>query len=269
MLRLIRARRFQEVLEPRAVRPLRRFAGHGDRGLQHLADQRLDEGILRGESSIERAHPDARHPRHVSHAGFQPLLLEDLAGRHQQALPVLPRRRSGLVGRPLSRSASLRAAAGLLSGEFTPVTVGEAERSVHFAPAGANWRASGCGHRRLGTGSGDTNQGGRCGSDAGRQSGRGDGSQQRHRSRRDKGTGAGRGPGGRRRADDGGPLRHLGRDGRRSRPHGSGGTSRAGQSCTGRSRAHRRAREQCRCHPNPARRLPCHRQTKNSSGRCR
>ena len=59
---------------------------HGDGRLQDLGDQRLDEGLLRGEPSIERAHPDARDPGHVGHAGLEPLLLEDLAGRGQQAL---------------------------------------------------------------------------------------------------------------------------------------------------------------------------------------
>ena len=56
MLRLVRARRLQEVLEPRAVRPLRRLACHGDRCLQDLGDQRLDEGILRGET-VDRDVP--------------------------------------------------------------------------------------------------------------------------------------------------------------------------------------------------------------------
>ena len=65
VFRLIGGRHLQEVLETRAVGPLGRFLGHGDGGLQDLGDQRLDERVLRGEPSIERAHahPGRRGPR--------------------------------------------------------------------------------------------------------------------------------------------------------------------------------------------------------------
>ena len=89
MLRLVRARRPEEMLEPRAVGQRGRVLGHGDRRLEDLCHQRLDEGLLGGEAAVERAHPDPGRPGHVSHAGLEALLLEDLTRRHEQTLPVL------------------------------------------------------------------------------------------------------------------------------------------------------------------------------------
>ena len=63
MLRLIRARLLEEVLEPGPVGPRRRVTGQGDRRLEDLGHQRLDEGLLRGEVAVQRAHADAGRAR--------------------------------------------------------------------------------------------------------------------------------------------------------------------------------------------------------------
>ena len=107
MLRLIGARLLEEVLESRAVGPRRRGTGQGDGRLEDVRDQGLDEGLLGGEVAVERAHADAGRGRHIGHAGFEPLLLEDLTGRSEQALPVLlgvaAHRSDGRLGRPAPR----------------------------------------------------------------------------------------------------------------------------------------------------------------------
>ena len=107
MLRLKGARLLEEVLESRAVGPRRRGPGQGDGRLEDVRDQGLDEGLLGGEVAVERAHADARRGGHIGHAGFEPLLLEDLTGRSEQTLPVLQgvaaHRSDGRRGRPAPR----------------------------------------------------------------------------------------------------------------------------------------------------------------------
>ena len=132
MLRVVGADRSQEVLEPSAVGAALGLHGHGDRRLEDLGHQRLDEGVLRREAAVERAHADAGHPGHVGHAGLEALFLEDLAGRHQQTLPVLlgvaahgPAQGLGGGAAPRLRRAHIR--------RFHSVYLtGQPERSIHF-----------------------------------------------------------------------------------------------------------------------------------------
>ena len=86
--RLVGARRLEEVLEGRPVLTAGRLAGHGDRLLQDLGDEGVDERLLRREPSVERAHPHAGRPGHVGHARLESFLLEHLPGRLEQARAV-------------------------------------------------------------------------------------------------------------------------------------------------------------------------------------
>ena len=145
MLRLERARLLEEVLEPGPVGPRRRVTGEGDGRLEDVGNQRLDEGLLGGEVAVQRAHADAGRRGHVGHAGLEPLLLEDLTGRNEQTLPVLQGVAAHRSDHGRRRPARSARSAGLVSGDFTPLTlVGEAERSIHFARAsGRPWGTMG------------------------------------------------------------------------------------------------------------------------------
>ena len=134
VLRLIRTRLLQEVLEPGAVGPRRRVVGQGDGGLEDVRDQCLDE-TPPSKGSGGRACPCRRRPRGPRRPRWPrapcPRRLEPAAASRRSRFF----RASLRIGRiTLVAAGPLRASAGPVSGDFTPLTiVVEAERAVHFS----------------------------------------------------------------------------------------------------------------------------------------